>query len=312
MKSKEEVREYINYMELKQLSHGTIKQYYSVLKLYLREFSNLELTQDRLNEFIANHNNQKTRSALKNYCEFRNLELKVVNPTGRMKKSRKQIIVVSPEERKLFNNYFFYKSNLLFKKKLFQEMILEKCSLKYVCGLMYILSYYGGLRKSEVVNLLPDNIELEEWLEDTSKPCRLNITGKGNVERIIYIPSIIANLIYDWKENYRKHFLELHPVLKKNLKKLFEEGVKIKPTFFFISANYWDKLFRKHSLEAVGRKINLHNLRHARTSDLYSGGVPLLELKEFLGHADISTTTRYIDLTDKQKLASLRAIANFD
>jgi len=43
----------------------------------------------------------------------------------------------------------------------------------------------------------------------------------------------------------------------------------------------------------IPERVHAHQLRHARAKQLFRAGVPLAYIKEFLGHADISTTNIY-------------------
>lgn len=45
----------------------------------------------------------------------------------------------------------------------------------------------------------------------------------------------------------------------------------------------------------------IHGLRHTFGTEAAAAGVPLATLKELMGHSDIKTTLRYVDVTDQQK-----------
>ena len=57
------------------------------------------------------------------------------------------------------------------------------------------------------------------------------------------------------------------------------------------------------------KKIRFHDLRHSCASLLYSNGVALKDIQEWLGHSDISTTSNiYTHLDYNSKVASANAI----
>ena len=65
-----------------------------------------------------------------------------------------------------------------------------------------------------------------------------------------------------------------------------------------------------HFLEKNGlRRIRFHDLRHSCASLLYSNGVSMKEIQEWLGHSNISTTANiYTHLDYSSKIASANAI----
>ena len=57
------------------------------------------------------------------------------------------------------------------------------------------------------------------------------------------------------------------------------------------------------------RRIRFHDLRHSCASLLYSNGVSIKEIQEWLGHSNISTTASiYTHLDCSSKIASANAI----
>ena len=57
------------------------------------------------------------------------------------------------------------------------------------------------------------------------------------------------------------------------------------------------------------RRIRFHNLRHSCVSLLFSHGVSLKEIQEWLGHSNISTTANiYTHMDFNKKISSANAI----
>lgn len=58
----------------------------------------------------------------------------------------------------------------------------------------------------------------------------------------------------------------------------------------------------KEVCKEIPDRVHPHQLRHLRAIHLYRGGMPLPLLAEFLGHADIKTTSVYAD-TEMKRIA---------
>lgn len=81
-----------------------------------------------------------------------------------------------------------------------------------------------------------------------------------------------------------------------------EIGELVKPGYI---TQHFPMVLEKKGL----RKIRFHDFRHSCASLLYSNGVSLKEIQEWLGHSDISTTSNiYTHLDFSSKVASANAI----
>jgi integrase/recombinase XerD len=56
-------------------------------------------------------------------------------------------------------------------------------------------------------------------------------------------------------------------------------------------------LFRYHRQRTGIRLANPHRFRHTFASDMVRGGISLPALMQLMGHADIRTTLRYVQIT---------------
>lgn len=134
---------------------------------------------------------------------------------------------------------------------------------------------FTGVRASEAVNITWDDISLETGV--------IRVLGKGGKER----------------------FIPIHPELKKDIKEMKKKD----------GSGYLFKSIRKKKLSrrrvrtivaelgkkaGIKKKVYPHLLRHTFASHMAQSGVSLVELKDILGHEDISTTSIYLHATDRR------------
>lgn len=228
-----------------------------------RIFPHTKLSQETVNVYLTEHTGQVNRSFVKNYLEFiRNKDIIIPKKTGRKKIRVPE--TVSQEHLEIIR-FAMYELNELY-------------------GIMFDLEYQGGLRREELVELKINSFEWDNWIKDKSKPCRLHVIGKGDKERIVIISTELATKITDY---YRE--------------KLKSGKLRFTDKMFKIGKRRWWEILKVVSEKIIERRIKPHMLRRSRATDLWNTGkFDLMDIKNFLGHTDISTTQLYIS-PDKEK-----------
>lgn len=74
----------------------------------------------------------------------------------------------------------------------------------------------------------------------------------------------------------------------------------------YYNRNTWERMKTHLGLDDVG----LHTLRHTCCSRLVQGGMPLVHVKEWMGHKNIQTTMRYAHLAPTDLVAGLQLLEN--
>ncbi|MFZ0734292.1 MAG: tyrosine-type recombinase/integrase, partial [Candidatus Sulfotelmatobacter sp.] len=157
-----------------------------------------------------------------------------------------------------------------------------------IVGLMLM----HGLRSAEVLALNPDNVLLSE--------AQLRVNGKGNKLRFLPLAPETTQLI--------DHYLRLErpnpcsPALFVVLKGP-ARGTRMTPAGL-------RSLFRYHRRTTGIQLANPHRFRHTFASDMVRAGMSLPALMHLMGHADIETTLRYVQVTPQDVyLQYARAVA---
>jgi integrase/recombinase XerD len=151
---------------------------------------------------------------------------------------------------------------------------------------MLELLYATGLRVTELVSLDLADVALE------SDPVTVRCVGKGERERVLPLHQRPI-------DELRQYIFHVRPRLVRNRREsaLFvnRRGERLtRQGFWLILKNY----AREAGLD---KAITPHTLRHTYATHMLSGGMPLRNVQDALGHASISTTQIYTHLTDDQK-----------
>ncbi len=153
---------------------------------------------------------------------------------------------------------------------------------------VFHLLLYAGLRRSELLDLHPEDIHSE----DASVLVR---SGKGSKSRTVYVPKVCLDAVAEWIRI--RHKDTAHPYLFSvdKSRRLHHRAL--------------DTLFRDVKTAAgLGNAEHLtpHVLRHWRATDLLASGADLKSIQSFLGHTTLQITSIYLH-TDERRC---KAIAN--
>jgi integrase len=157
-----------------------------------------------------------------------------------------------------------------------------------IVGLMLL----EGLRSAEVLGLNEDDVLLSE--------AQLRVRGKGNKLRFLPLAPETVQLL----DHYRR--LERpNPCTAALFVSLKGPARGTRMTLAGLRS-----LFRYHRQRTGVQLANPHRFRHTFASDMVRAGISLPALMHLMGHADIETTLRYVQVTPQDVyLQYARAVA---
>ncbi|MGI5864480.1 MAG: tyrosine recombinase XerC [Myxococcales bacterium] len=142
--------------------------------------------------------------------------------------------------------------------------------------------YGGGVRVSELCGL-----DIDDW---APKDNVIRVLGKGRKERIVPLG--------------RKARDALEVYLPRRLELLGSNDPRAEPAMFLnyvggrLTTRSVARIIDKHVLAcALKRHVHPHALRHSFATHLLDGGADLRAIQELLGHASLSTTQRYTEVS---------------
>jgi len=145
--------------------------------------------------------------------------------------------------------------------------------------------FCSGLRVSEISDLLPTSLDLGDDV--------IRVNGKGSRERIIPIVSVQLRLaLQRWLEIRRRYYPNA-PLLFTNRmgRRLSDQSIR--------------SIIKKTALMSGAGKVTPHMFRHTLATQLLEQGVDLRHIQRLLGHSSITTTTIYVQVSDRSQRESL-------
>ena len=279
------LKEYEYYLRItKGLSPNSISSYITDLREYVeflvKNYAIKDpnvITKQHIRNFIARlkrkHNSpasiSRKMSAIRSFHKYLMLEKLVVTNVSLgvslPKKEKKLPIVLSVEEIDALMVAADGDEPLELRNKAMLELL-----------------YGSGLRISELLGLRLSDLHVNMGF--------LNITGKGNKERIVPIGAEGGYALKRYLDKGRSE-----------LKKIPGDIVFVNNRGSEISRVGFYKVLKKLTFKAgIMKDVSPHTLRHSFASHLLENGVDLRVVQELLGHEDISTTQIYTHISKKQ------------
>lgn len=295
------VRKYLNYLSgVKSKSQLTVLEYASDLRLFFRyivRFRNLcdksitfdetdisflseevicDVTLDEAYAFLTycrnerkNDNNSRARKvvAIKRFYKY--LEVNGYIEVNRI------AFLESPQSKKSLPRYLTLEQSI----KLLNSVDGKNKERDY-CILTLFLNC--GLRLSELVGINISHIKDDNTLV---------VLGKGNKERTVYLNDACLRAIRDYLAVRPKDgVIDRDALFLSNRKKRISREMVQKTVEGYL---------KKSGLDGMG--FSTHKLRHTAATLMYQhGNVDPLQLKEILGHENLSTTEIYTHVHDEQ------------
>jgi site-specific recombinase XerD len=150
--------------------------------------------------------------------------------------------------------------------------------------------YDTGARIQELLDLVPVDFHLDV-------PAFVGVRGKGRRERLCPLLPQSARLVREFLSAEGRELNDQQPFLQNGRGgRLGRHGAR------YILLKYLRRATR--SMPALARVgISPHTMRHTKAMHLLQSGVPLVMVKDFLGHVDLKSTEVYVqaDLDMKRK-----------
>lgn len=184
----------------------------------------------------------------------------------------------------------------LFKGHITQHVI------KFIC------TY--GVRRSEALGLCWDKVDFEN---NQFTICRAFIQGEGKNYLKEYTKNDSSYRTLPLTADMRKMLLFLktqRDVDRETFGASYIENnmVFVWPTGEPISPNYLTKTFHQIMNKSDLPTIRLHDLRHSSATNLLSRGTTLVEIQQFLGHSQPSTTLNFYSHADASSKKQIQAL----
>lgn len=155
---------------------------------------------------------------------------------------------------------------------------------------MLALMYDTGARVQEIADLKAGCVRLE-------KPYTISITGKGRKTRIVPLLDRQIDLLADYMYEHgltRPENAQCYLFVNRNGNKITRGGIA------YLLQKYLDMAKQKNP-SLIPDGISCHSIRHSRAMHLLQADVPLIYIRDLLGHESVVTTEIYAKADSRRK-----------
>ncbi len=255
------------YLKTKRYSSNTIKTYTEALKSFL-VFYNTKPTTNINNEDVVNYHhqyilkNQLSSSYQNQIINAIKLYFKIIKETAIQVDK-----IYRPKREKLLPN--------VLSKEEIKKILNANSNVKHKTMLSII--YSCGLRRSELLNLKPNDI-------DSKRNLVIIRQAKGKKDRIVPLSPAILSMLRDYYKAYKPKIW------------LFEGD---KEGFKYSEKSLQSILKQALAKSKIAKPVTLHWLRHSYATHLLEAGTDLRYIQELLGHSSSKTTEIYTHVSTK-------------
>lgn len=254
----DEVEKFKRYLYTKRYSENTIKTYGDALKSFLLFHQHKD---------VSSINNEDVLNYYQNYILKNKLSISFQNQiVNAIKLYFKTVQQTAIQVEKIYRPKRERTLPHVLSKEEIKRILNAHSNIKHKA--MLCLIYSCGLRRSELLNLKPDDI-------DSKRNLVIIRQGKGRKDRIAPLSDLILTMLRDYYKLY------------KPINWLFE-GQEL-------GEKYSEKSIQsilKQALEKakIKKPVTLHWLRHSYATHLLEAGTDLRYIQEILGHKSSKTT----------------------
>ncbi len=155
--------------------------------------------------------------------------------------------------------------------------------------------YASGMRAQEVCDLTVGDIQFY------SDRAGINVHGKGQKTRRIGIPAAAANVLKKY-------------IVHRGISRSFNRHVFSSQTHEKMTVSCIEEIFAKYIKKAKQAHPDKfrdhytpHSMRHTTATHMLEAGVPLVVVKNFLGHVSLQTTQIYTEISQDTMNRQLKA-----